>query len=90
MKAVLKMFPSVWPRKDSEPLSGVHVNLIGDLSGLRGDASGLRGNVRGLRGYVTGLSGDVDDCEITEEERAAGVDVTDLVEHPATPEKEES
>ena len=36
-----------------------------------------------LTGDVTGLRGDVDACDITPEERAAGVDVTSLVK--ATP-----
>ena len=41
--------------------------------------SGLSGDVTGLRGNVTGLWGDVDECEITDEERAKGVDVKELI-----------
>ena len=33
----------------------------------------------GLRGDVTGLRGNVDDCEITDEDRKAGIDVADLI-----------
>ena len=40
---------------------------------------GLSGDVDGLRGDVSGLSGDVDKCEITEDERNAGLDVESLV-----------
>ena len=43
------------------------------------DVSNLRGDVSNLSGDVSNLSGDVDDCEITAEERTAGVDVSDLV-----------
>jgi len=32
-----------------------------------------------ISGDVSGLSGDIDACELTDEERAAGVDVTKLV-----------
>ena len=60
--------------------------ISGDVSGLRGYVSGLSGDVTGIRGDVTGLSGDatgirgnVDDCEITDEEREKGVDVKALV-----------
>lgn len=41
--------------------------------------SGLRGNCTGLRGNCTGLIGDVDECEITDKERKAGVGVATLV-----------
>jgi len=64
--------------------------LYGDVSGLRGEVSQyLRGDVSGLRGDVTGLSGDVpprqygnvDDCELTDRERKAGVKISDLIAH---------
>ena len=42
--------------------------------------SRLRGDVTGLTGDVTGLRGDVDLCNFTDAERAAGVDVTTLVQ----------
>ena len=51
---------------------GTHLNLRGDVSGLSGDVSGLRGN-------VSGLSGDFDDCDITDDDRLAGINVDDLV-----------
>jgi len=65
---------------DVSNLSGnVSYLLSGDVSNLRGDVSNLRGDVSNLSGDVSNLSGDVDDCEITAEERTAGVDVSDLV-----------
>ena len=73
--------------------------LRDDVTGLRGDASGLYGNVTGLRGNVTGLYGDVtglcgnasglygniDLCEITDAERATGVDIRTLDRATAAP-----
>ena len=47
---------------------------------LSGNVSGLRGNVSWLRGNVSGLSGNTDDCELTEEDRESGLDISDLVE----------
>ena len=47
---------------------------------LSGDVSGLSGNVSGLRGDVSGLYGNVDDCELSDDERNAGVSARDLCE----------
>ena len=60
-------------------LSGYVSGLSGDVSGLSGNVSGLYGNVSGLFGYVSGLSGDVSDCEITDEDRAKGIDISELI-----------
>ena len=49
---------------------------------LRGDVTDLRGDVTDLRGTVSGLRGDVDECEITDEEREKGIDVNDLIKEP--------
>lgn len=57
-------------------------DLTGNVEGLTGNVTGLRGDVTGLRGNVTGLTGDVDECGLTAEERAAGVDVALLVDQP--------
>jgi hypothetical protein len=54
--------------------------LWGDVSGLWGDVSGLWGNVSGLSGDVSGLRGNVDECEITDDDRAEGVNISDLIE----------
>ena len=48
--------------------------------GITGDLSNVSGNLTGVRGDLTGVSGDLDLCEITEEERAAGVNINDLIE----------
>jgi hypothetical protein len=54
-----------------------------------GRVSWLRGNCTGVRGCCTGLTGDLDECEISDEERARGIDVRTLVEPgPADPGKE--
>ena len=53
--------------------------IYGLPSGLRGDVSGLSGDVSGLRGDVSGLWGDVTECELSEAERDAGVNVVDLI-----------
>ena len=69
---------------DVSGLSGNVSGLSGNVRGLSGDVSGLSGDVSGLRGDVSGLRGDLDDCELTDEEREAGVDVADLVESSAS------
>ena len=46
---------------------------------LTGDTSKLTGDMTGLSGNVTGLSGNVDECEITDDERKAGIDIERLI-----------
>jgi len=48
-------------------------------SGIRGDLSGVRGDLSGVRGDLSNVRGDLDACEITAAERAAGVNVSDLL-----------
>ena len=67
-------------------IKGVHSKLSGDVSGLYGDVSELSGYVSELSGDVSGLSGDVSelsgyvsDCEITDEDRAKGIDISELI-----------
>ena len=62
-----------------ERIRGDATLLIGDVSRLIGDVTWLRGYVTGIRGDVTWLRGDVDECDITDEMRVRGVDVSDLV-----------
>ena len=51
---------------------GLHEGIAGDLSGVWGDMSLVSGDMSGVRG-------DLDGCEISEEERSAGVSVADLI-----------
>jgi len=87
MKAMLK--------KNKKKLTGMHSGIIGtpssglwgDFSNLWGDISGLTGNISsGLTGDISGLTGDIsdlwgnlDNCEITDEERKNGIKITDLI-----------
>ena len=50
---------------DGEKVYSLPPNLTGDISGLTGD--------------ISGLTGDIDDCELTISDRAAGVNVADLI-----------
>lgn len=54
--------------------------LVGDCSRLTGELSPyLHGDCTGLSGDVTGISGNIDDCELTEEERAFGFSIARLI-----------
>ena len=62
--------------------------ITGDISGLYGEISNdlygeisgdLYGEISGLTGNVTGLHGDIDECEITDGERTAGVRIESLI-----------
>ena len=45
---------------------------MGYFSELYGDCSNISGN-------CTDISGNLDDCELTDKERATGVDIKDLI-----------
>jgi hypothetical protein len=60
-------------------LSGDVSGLSGDVSWLRGNVSGLSGDVWGIRGDVSGLRGNVNEAELSEDERNEGVDVAYLI-----------
>ena len=87
MKAILTYVKAeLYHIVNGEKKEGLHSGLRGDVSGLSGDVSGLRGDVSGLSGDVSGLignvspylRGDVNDCELSEEERKSGIDVKQL------------
>ena len=63
-------------------------DLYGDISGLSGNissslsgniSSGLSGNISGLSGDISGLSGNIYECDISDDERDAGIDVSELI-----------
>ena len=59
-------------------------HLTGDTSNLSGDVTGLSGYVSGLSGNVSGLRGNVRECDLTDADREAGVDVSTLVKGGAS------
>ena len=68
-------------------LVGMHDRIFGDIGGLYGNigglygniSSGLSGDISGLYGDIGGLYGNIDECDISDEERGAGIDVSDLI-----------
>ena len=65
---------------DLSGLSGDLTCVWGDLSGVSGDLTGLSGDLTNVSGDLSGVRGDLSDCAITDEERAAGVDINDLID----------
>lgn len=47
-------------------------------SKVEGPPADLSGNVSSLRGNVSNIWGDIDDCDLTPAQRAAGVNVDEL------------
>ena len=58
--------------REGEKIYGAPLSISGDLSGIRGDLSDISGNLSGIRG-------DINDCQITDEERKAGIKIEDLI-----------
>ena len=71
-KKLTKIKTSTYYLVDGERREGVPSGIRGDLSNVSGDLSGIRGDLSGIRGNL-------DECEITAAERAAGVNVSDLL-----------
>lgn len=63
----------------SPRMKGDCSELYGDCTFISGDGTGVRGDCTGLMGSLTGLSGDLDECEITEADRASGIQIGELV-----------
>jgi hypothetical protein len=76
------------PVGDMTNISGNLDGLLGDLTKISGDLTQLEGevcplllgNLTGVFGRLDGMWGNVDDCELTDEERSAGVNIADLVQ----------
>jgi hypothetical protein len=64
---------------ENPAMSGNCSELRGNCTGLYGNCSGLTGDCSGLTGDCTGLTGNLDDCQITDDERSAGVNITELI-----------
>ena len=57
----------------SEHLCGIISNIYGTLS------EHLHGDISYVFGDCTGISGNLDECELTEEDRKKGVNIEDLI-----------
>lgn len=95
MKKALRKSPVLWHYSEpmGTKVKGPNPNMHGDCSELRGDCTGLEGDCSelqgncsnlwgdctGLAGDCTGLEGNLDECCISEEQRARGVHLADLV-----------
>jgi len=54
-------------------------NLEKKEGGITGMHSGITGDLTGIRGDLTGITGNLDTCEITDEERKKGINITELI-----------
>jgi hypothetical protein len=73
MKKMLKQTQSgLYHYADGNKIEGENPAMSGDCTELSGDCSRLYGNCSGLRGNL-------DDCQITDDERSAGVNITELI-----------
>lgn len=72
MKKALTTITTLYHYVDGEKVKGQNQDMNGDCSDLWGDCSGLSGS-------CSGLSGNLDNCEITEEDREKGIHIRDLV-----------
>ena len=71
---------------DGERIEGTHsritgnvFNISGDVSGISGDVSGIYGDVSGIYGSITGICGNLDDCDLSSEDRKKRININDLL-----------
>ena len=64
---------------DCSELRGNCSGITGDCSDLEGFCSNISGDVTGIHGCCTEIAGDLDSCNITDDERNKGIQISDLV-----------
>ena len=60
-------------------ITGNLAEITGDLSYITGDLSDITGDLSEISGNLSGIRGDITDCELTADDRAAGIDAACLV-----------
>ena len=65
IKNLKRIAAKTWYSENGEKKQGVHSKISGDVSGIYGN--------------VNRISGDIDNCQITSEERKKGVNIADLL-----------
>ena len=93
-KKLTRVKTNVYFYKDGKRIEGFPPCVSGNLSNVRGDLTGVsgdlsevwgnlssvRGNLTNVWGNLTNVWGDLSDCAITDEDRAAGVYIKDLID----------
>ena len=64
---------------DVTDIRGYVTGITGDVTDITGDMTSIWGNVTGIWGDVTGITGYVDKCDLSDEERKNGINISDLV-----------
>lgn len=65
LRSLTKNENTIWHVVDRKKVDGCHAGIIGNVSSISGNVSGIRG--------------DLDDCEITDQEREDGININRLV-----------
>jgi hypothetical protein len=71
--------------KNNIKKSGANEKMIGNCPNLYGDCTGIYGECcyfwhTESYGYIKYISGNLDECNITDEERNKGINIQDLIE----------
>ena len=64
---------------DCSRIHGDCSSLYGDCAGLFGDCSDLYGDCSRIHGDCSNIKGNLDDCELSEEDRKNGVNIKYLI-----------
>ena len=72
LRKLSKSNATTWYYKDGARVPGYPRDVWGNLSGVWGNLSGVWGDISGVRGNL-------DDCKITQEDRKAGIHISELI-----------
>ena len=78
-RALSKVKGLYYYNKDGKKIYAFPDWIWGDFAGISGHVTGIRGDATGIRGDVTGIRENIDDCELTDEEREKGIDIQELI-----------
>ena len=78
-KALISENSKLFHYEDDERREGPNEDMTGDCTYLRGDCTYLSGDCTSLIGDCSGLKGNLDECELTEEDRKNGVNIKNLI-----------
>ena len=79
-KKLTRVKTDVYFYKNGKKIEGFPPRVSGSLTGVSGNLSDVSGNLSDVSGTLSGVRGYLSDCAITDEDRASGIDIIDLID----------
>ena len=79
-KGLKRIVLEVYYFSNGSKIVGIPTSISGDPTSISGDLTSISGDLSGISGNLTGISGDLSGCQLTNDERKNGIDISELVE----------